>query len=268
MTSLVHVLKKRPMKPTAFFTRKRANFLLVRCQLVHNFHSHHHWTHFYETGGEKYLDNFAYDRCTVFRLLVDWPTYVMRLFLFTLDKSDSVDLDIHENWGLDVVLMLQKYRTATVTSGLKVLSLFGYEVFVPFLMLFVWAGGRRDQQFSMGFALILTECYWLQSVLKLVYARNRPYDIVVCLFVCWLVCFGGCVDETYFLLSCSVILSLSADPSLDLASSSTTVSELYSYPSGHSFASTVAWFTVANHMDIPTWYEWSRDVSLLLWNWN
>lgn len=186
---------------------------------------------------EKYYHHSVHHRCSVFCILVDWSTYG---FLTSL-----IPLLLKSRPGLSRAVGSR--RCPPIAK-------------VPH--------GHCDERAEGVLALWLRGLRALPHALRVGRCQARPAVLDgLCVVADWVLL--AAIRPQAGLRSQSTvwthtaqwysILTPSYHPTLDLVSSSTTVSELYSYPSGHSFASTVAWFTVADHLAFPTWYAlWSR----------
>jgi hypothetical protein len=83
-------------------------------------------------------------------------------------------LPYNEEWGIEVVLYFNNFHSPVSNQLVKIISTLGFELFIPFIVCCCYANRYEDQLFGKKLAILLTEGFWLQSLLKFLYARQRP----------------------------------------------------------------------------------------------
>eukprot|EP01097_Dermamoeba_algensis_P003966 TRINITY_DN2668_c0_g1_i1.p1 TRINITY_DN2668_c0_g1~~TRINITY_DN2668_c0_g1_i1.p1 ORF type:complete len:355 (-),score=56.68 TRINITY_DN2668_c0_g1_i1:81-1145(-) len=124
----------------------------------------------------------------------------------------SLSLELHREWGSKFILSVQAYRSLWPDFFFRFFGLFGFEVLFLVIPYFLWSGNK--DHFIVALELIPLELFgWvLVSSLKLYFIQHRPVWVL---------------DE---------INSFADSALLE-----------YSFPSGHTFGTTIAWLVLCNH---------------------
>lgn len=129
----------------------------------------------------------------------------------------AYDLEYHQQWGMEVVLYLQKHRNLFFDAIMRFGSWLGFEIIVIVVPLMLWSGKKRIQKLGLQMITIFIYMFFIQSLLKLYFLEPRPS---------W------------------VNKEIQRDSSGDLE---------WSFPSAHAWAASLVWFYVANYLQTNKW---------------
>ncbi|PRP74302.1 phosphoesterase PA-phosphatase-like protein [Planoprotostelium fungivorum] len=134
-------------------------------------------------------------------------TLVILVTLFlTLAAYIAHTLEIHQKWGMSIIVTLQKHRTWWLDIIFHIFSAMGFEAFFVVIPLLILSGRKRVQIIGLNLCSQLNFALLVISVLKTIFVEPRPL---------WL-------DES-------------------IQKANVGAGQDYSFPSGHAFASTVCW---------------------------
>ncbi|KNC56039.1 uncharacterized protein AMSG_02051 [Thecamonas trahens ATCC 50062] len=133
----------------------------------------------------------------------------------------AVDLEYHvHEWGLPTVAALRHALLSAPASVLaRLASACGFEIFLPLVPALIWSGSRRAGALGLRLLALLHYSLLLVSLAKTWFREPRPLHL---------------------------LREHSGSGSMAVDGASALDSVEYSFPSGHSWATTVAWLTVVD----------------------
>jgi len=115
-------------------------------------------------------------------------------------------LEEQQAWGWPLIDSIQEIRSHPLDIAMRLFSLGGFELFWFLVPLFIWWGKPKQQRIGSNLFLLLQYCLLICAVLKLIYMEPRPVHT-----------------------------------NQNIVHKQSTGDKEYSFPSGHSFATTICW---------------------------
>eukprot|EP01080_Neovahlkampfia_damariscottae_P010383 gene10383-2912_t len=101
-------------------------------------------------------------------------TFINVIVIFLYFASD---ITAHQEWGMNVILVLQRYRNILFDIIMRIASLFGFEIIMICIPILFWSGKKEYQTLGLNISHVSLFGLYIVGFIKAIFKEPRPFQL-------------------------------------------------------------------------------------------